>query len=148
MLKTFFAALFVCATSVFAAPIEVSDAYAREVPPNLKNSAAFMKIANTTTEELFLLGAASPVATRVELHEHVMEGEMMKMRPVEKIAIAPHAHTTLEPGGLHVMLIGLNAPMREGETIVLELYFSNGQKQTLDAVPIKSVMMGMKKHKM
>ncbi|MBE0496773.1 MAG: copper chaperone PCu(A)C [Campylobacterales bacterium] len=146
MLKRIFVALFVCATAVLAAHIEVSDAYVRAVPPNLKNSAAFMEISNTSQEEVFLLRATSPVASTVELHEHVAHQGMMKMRPVEKIAIAPHSRTSLQPSGLHVMLIGLNTPLHVGETVTLELHFSNGEEITLKEVPIKSVMMGMHKH--
>ena len=146
MLQRILVALFVYTTAIFAGQIEVSNAYARAVPPNLKNSAAFMEIANNSQEEVFLLRATSPAASTVELHEHVTHQGMMKMQPVEKIAIAPHSHTSLQPGGLHVMLIGLNTPLSVGKTITLGLYFSNGEEIILEEVPVKSVMMGMHKH--
>jgi hypothetical protein len=146
MLVRFFALIFIWATSVFAASIVVEDAYVRAVPPNLKNSAAFLKISNNTNEEIFLLKASSPVAQKVELHEHIMDQGMMKMQEVEKIAIASQSTTMLKPGGYHIMLIGLKKPLLVGESIPLELHYSNGDIMQFDAIPIKSVMMGMKKH--
>lgn len=146
MFARFFMVMIVCVASVFGASIEVKDAYARAVPPKLKNSAAFLEMNNNSKEEVFLLKATSAVAQKVELHEHVMNNGMMKMQEVEKIAIPAQASTMLKPGGYHIMLIGLKKPLLVGESISLELHYSNGDIVKLDSVPIKSVMMGMKKH--
>jgi copper(I)-binding protein len=104
----------------------VSDAYARAVPPGQANSAAFMRIQNPSGEARALIGAASPAASVVELHTHALEDGMMKMRRVEQITIPAHATVELKPGGLHLMLIGLGAPLVPGDPVDLRLSFDDG----------------------
>lgn len=89
------------------------------------NGAAYMTISNSGTEADELLAAASPVADKVELHTHIMEGEVMKMRPVKAIEVNVGEPAALKPGGLHIMLIGLKAPLKEGEKFPMTLTFKN-----------------------
>lgn len=89
------------------------------------NGAAYMTISNSGTEADELLAAASPVADKVELHTHIMEGEVMKMRPVKAIEVNVGEPAVLKPGGLHIMLIGLKAPLKEGEKFPMTLTFKN-----------------------
>ena len=89
-----------------------------------------------------LIGGSSPVAEKAELHTHIMEGGVAKMRPVDAIEVAAGTPTVLEPGGLHLMLIGLNQKLEEGATMPLTLVFENAGEVTLE-VPIKGMAGGM-----
>ncbi len=73
-----------------------------------------------------LLSATSPAATRVELHTHIRDGEVMRMRAVEAIEVPAGGAVTLAPGGLHLMLIGLTRPLAVGETVPVTLRFERG----------------------
>jgi hypothetical protein len=107
--------------------------------------AAYMKIENTGSEADALLGAASPVAETVEVHETVameapaptdgmggmetpaasdgMGGGMMGMQPIARLEIPAGGSVALEPGGYHIMLIGLKQELVAGETIEITLTF-------------------------
>jgi len=87
------------------------------------NGAAFMRLRNTGAQPDRLVSAATPAARVVELHTMTREGDVMRMRPVTDIAIAPGQTVELRPGGFHVMLIGLNAAMAQGGRVPLTLRF-------------------------
>lgn len=102
----------------------IESAWARPNPAVAPNSAAYLKIANTGAVADRLLEVRGDVAARVELHETRLESGMMTMRPItEGVAIAPGATLVLAPRGLHVMLIGLRAPLEAGQTFPLTLRF-------------------------
>ncbi len=133
-------------STLLASNIEVEDAYVRATPPNLPNSAAFMKVENNTDKEVSIVKAYSDIAKVVELHTHDMKDGVMKMYQVPKIIVPANGETILKPGGFHIMLIGLKQSLKKGKEVSLTLEFSNGESQTITA-PIKSVMGGMKHHK-
>lgn len=87
------------------------------------NGAAFMRLRNAGAQPDRLVSASTPVARVVELHTVIREGDAMRMRPVQDIAVAPGATVELRPGGFHVMLIGLNAPLAQGSRVPLTLRF-------------------------
>lgn len=85
--------------------------------------AGYLTIRNAGTVPDRLLSAATPLAGRVELHTHVPDGEVMRMRQVEGIDLPAGQSVTLLPGGLHLMLIGLIQPLRQGEAVLVTLIF-------------------------
>ncbi|WP_137179647.1 copper chaperone PCu(A)C [Roseomonas sp. AR75] len=87
------------------------------------NGAGFMTIRNTGGQADKLLSASTPIARVVELHTHVRDGDVMRMRPVADIPVPAGQTVRLRPGGLHVMLIGLNEPLRQGQEVPLTLRF-------------------------
>lgn len=108
------------------------SAWARPNPAVVPNSAAYLKMTNTGTVADRLLEVSGDVAARVELHETRLESGMMTMRPMtEGIAIAPGATLVLAPHGLHVMLIGLRAPLEVGQTFPLTLRFEQAGEVTV-----------------
>lgn len=109
------------------------------------NSASFMTLNNSEAKAVALVAGNSSAAKVVELHNHINEDGVMKMRQVEQIEIPASGTVTLQPGGYHVMLIGLNKDLMEGDNIDLNLEFSDGSQQSL-TVPVKKVMGGMKHH--
>lgn len=101
----------------------------------IANSAAYMVITTKGDAPDRLVAASSPVAATVELHTHVVEGDVMRMRPVKAIDIDPGAPAVLAPGGLHVMLMGLKGPLEEGKRFPLTLTFEKAGPVTID-VPV------------
>lgn len=129
-------------TAAETAPaISIQDAYVRAVPPGQANSAAFMVITNEGEQDRALVAAASDVAEAVELHTHTMDDGVMRMRQVERIALPAGETVTLEPGGLHVMLIGLTKDLKPGDSVALTLSFDDGSEQSL-TLPVKKIMAG------
>mgnify|MGYP001941659055 CR=1 FL=1 len=120
------------ASSVWADDaISVEHATVRATPPGQSNSAAFMTLTNASAHEVSLLSARSPVAAQVELHTHQHDQGIMRMRQVESIVLPARSSIALQPGGYHIMLLGLTAPLIAGEQTKIHLDFSNGESQTL-----------------
>lgn len=132
--------------SYAAGSVSVMNPYARAVAAGHPNSAAFMVLNNTSSQDRALVNARSSVSKVVELHTHKKEGGMMRMRQVEKMVIKAGSKTILKPGGLHIMFIGLKQQLTVGNNVDLELEFDNGEIVKL-SVPVKKVagMMKMKK---
>lgn len=103
--------------------LEIIHPWARASAGDAKNGAAYLDVVNKGGETDRLIAASTPAADRAELHQHVSENGIMKMRPVEAIEIAPGQHIVLQPGGFHIMLMGLAAPLVEGESFPLTLTF-------------------------
>lgn len=95
------------------------------------NGAGFMTLTNTGSAPDRLLSAASPAARVVELHTHIREGDVMRMRPVADIPVPPGETVRLQPGGLHVMLIGLTRPLERGQQVPVTLRFEHGGEVTV-----------------
>lgn len=122
--------------------IAVLDPYVRLVPHGQKQTAAYFTLRNGGRTGHALVKAASPAARAVELHTVVHEGGMMKMRPVPRIEVKAGGETRLQPGGLHVMLIGLTRPLQEGASVALTLTFEDGSTRQI-AAPVRPVAAGM-----
>ena len=118
--------------------ILVANPYARAVPPMMENSAMFLTLKNTGASDRALVSASSRAAEVVELHTHVKDGDVMRMRQIDKIEIKTGQSAVLEPGGLHVMLIGLKRPLMPGSTVQVDLHFDDGSSKAVVA-PIKSI---------
>jgi len=126
--------------------VQADGAYARAVPPGQSNSAAFITLINPSDADHALVSAESNAAKAAELHSHTMEEGMMKMRQVEKIDLPAGEKVKLEPGGLHLMLIGLERQLSPGEEIDMTLVFEDGSRRTLTA-PVKKVQDTMQHHR-
>ena len=131
-----------------AAPITVADAWARASAGMAKAGAAFMTIKNTGADDK-LVAASADVSDRVELHTHIHDGDVMRMRKVDAIDVPANGEAVLAPGGYHIMFLGLKAPLKEGETFPLTLTFEHGGKITVDVtVKAPGAMGGGGMHKM
>ncbi|WP_051285339.1 copper chaperone PCu(A)C [Nisaea denitrificans] len=121
--------------------ITVEHPWARATPGRAKNGAAFMKLENHGGTDDRLMAASGDVASRVELHTHLHENGVMKMRPSGPITVPAHGHAMLQPGSFHVMMIGLKAPLVEGEMFPLTLTFEKSGTVTVK-VMVQSVGAG------
>jgi copper(I)-binding protein len=104
--------------------LAIGHPYARPTAPAQPTGGGYLSIANRSGGADRLVGAAAPsVAKAVELHSMRMEGNVMRMREVASVDIAPGQSVKLEPGGLHLMLVGLKAPLVVGAAFPLTLTF-------------------------
>lgn len=102
----------------------------------------FATITNNTDTDITLVGGSSDIAPMVEVHEVVMSGGEMKMQPKEGgIVIAAGSSVTLEPGGLHVMLMNLSKAILDGDEVTVTLDFEGAPSQTL-TLPAKTSASG------
>ena len=104
--------------------IEVQGAWARPTAQG-ENGAIYFIIQNNAREIDELTGVSSDVAEAVEMHESMMEGDVMQMHPVETVPLQAGAKTTFKPGGLHIMLIGVKQDLKIGAEIEITLHFKN-----------------------
>lgn len=135
------------AASAFAAgvadQISVADPYVRMSPPGTKTTGAFMTIKNAGDKEARVVSAASSVANVTELHNHINDNGVMRMRQVKEIVVPAKGETALKPGGYHVMLIDMKAPLKEGEHVVINLGFADGSSKEVHAPVVKPTAGGM-----
>jgi copper(I)-binding protein/uncharacterized protein YcnI len=115
--------------------IAIAAPFARATP--VKVGGAFMLLKNGGKADDKLVKAASPVAEHVEIHEHVMEGGAMRMRPVDGVSVPAGGTAELQPGGYHVMLIGLKHPLKEGDHFPLTLTFEKAGTVTIQVPVLK-----------
>lgn len=114
------------------AQVSVSEPWVRATVPQQKATGAFMQL--TAAEDAKLVEVRSPAAKVVEVHEMAMEGNVMKMRAIPALALPAGKPVALKPGGYHIMLIDLVAPVKEGETVPLTLVVEgkDGKRTTVD----------------
>lgn len=124
--------------------IGISQPWARASIGKARNGAAFLTIHNDGNTDDRLTGASTSVAKGAALHSHVVDGDVVKMRRVEAIKVIPGEPTVFEPGGWHIMLMGLSVPLIEGQTFPLELDFAVAGTVTIQVEVRKPAAMGPK----
>ncbi len=149
LLGSFFLSLGVQAGS--ADQVAVIDPYVRLAPPNAPATGAFMVLRNAGDTDARLLKADSPRSRVTELHNHINDNGVMKMRQVPAIEIKRkgEAEAVLKPGSLHVMLIDMKQALKEGDVVPITLTFEDGSSKQVDAVvkPIQAEAVMMHGHK-
>ncbi|MCW0235990.1 MAG: DUF1775 domain-containing protein [Ferrovibrio sp.] len=124
-----------------AGDIQVLQPFARATPAKVGGVFLTLKNAGGTADKL--VKASSPVADNVELHTHIKDGDAMRMRAVDNIPVPANGQTALEPGGYHVMLIGLKQALKEGQSFPLTLTFEKAGTVTLQVPVQKAGSPGM-----
>lgn len=128
-----------------AADLEVENPFVREMPPTAPATGAFMTLHNRSDQEIAIVSAESDAAKTVELHTHIHDQGVMRMREIPEIGVPAMGHTELKPGGLHVMLIGPTRKLAEGDSIIITLVMKDGSKKHIEA-PVRKIM-GMGQHR-
>lgn len=144
MIKSFVAAFAVALAAVAAAPSLAHDYTLGElliVHPwagasigKAKAGAAYLTISNQGEAPDRLIAVETPAAKRAELHTHLIADGIMKMRRLKAVEVAPGEPTVFQPGGLHIMLLGLEAPLIEGDLFKLTLTFERAGKVEVDVI--------------
>lgn len=97
--------------------------WARTTVGTARPGAAYVTIINTGKTDDALIGIKTTVARKVHIHRTVREGGIMRMVPVERLSIPAGGRAVLQPGGTHLMLMGLKAPLELGDTFDVTLIF-------------------------
>jgi copper(I)-binding protein len=149
--RIFYVVILLLGFDAHAADLTVEQPWARATPGRASTGAAYLTLVNRGKEPDQLLGVATPAAAKVELHGYqrsqsaaagAHQGHVMAMRPVAQIEVKPGETVILRPDGVHVMLIGLKAPLKEGERLPLTLRFVRAGEVRIE-VPIgKAGAMG------
>jgi copper(I)-binding protein len=151
-LLTIFASIALLASlakSVLAGDIMVMNAAAPEsLTPAAKTAAVYLSIMNHGLSDDTLVSVTTPAADHAAVHETTMENDVMKMAEVERLVIPAGSTVELKPAATHVMLTGLKAPLKEGETVTLTLTFEKAGEIKTDApvVDIKSIPAASHEH--
>ncbi len=106
--------------------MEIKEAFSRTTAG--PNGAVFMDISNKGSGPVSLVGvdpSSFKNADKIELHDHIEEDGVMKMRAVENISIPSHGNAQLKPGGKHIMFFGLKEPLEKGSTQTITLLFND-----------------------
>jgi copper(I)-binding protein len=129
---TFVALFLSLAGSVYAQSVKVNEAWIRGTVQGQNATGAFMEL--TSKSNARLVNASSPAAKTVEVHNMKVEGGVMKMYPVDGVDLPAGKTVKLAPGGYHVMLMGLNAPLQAGRSIPVKLTFelADKKRETID----------------
>ncbi|MFQ1893486.1 copper chaperone PCu(A)C [Aeromonas veronii] len=135
--RAFYSLLVLGMTAPALAKVEAVDGYVRLLPPGSPNTAAFMVLKNDADQPVKLVAAASAAAGRAELHTHLHENGVMKMRQVESIEIPAKGEAVLKPGSLHIMLFEVGT-LSEQTPVPLTLTMDDGQKLDL-SLPVKPI---------
>lgn len=116
-----------CASQAWSGEVVVSGAWVRASAPGQTSAAVQLSIASQ--QEVRLLGASSPAAGRAELHNMMLENGMMKMRRIQFVPLPAGRQVDLGTGGIHVMLLDLKQPLREGGSIQLALTVQHADRR-------------------
>ncbi|MBF0269857.1 MAG: copper chaperone PCu(A)C [Alphaproteobacteria bacterium] len=151
MLRTLFLATAFCLAAMTAnahdyklGDLTIQHPWARASAGMAGAGGAFFTIVNGGASDK-LLKAEADVSKVVELHTHIKDGEVMRMRQVPDIDVAGGTETKLAPGGLHVMLIGLKAPLKEGQVFPMTLTFEKSGTVTVE-VQVQGVASSTPSH--
>ena len=134
------AVLFAAAAAAQTGAIEITDAWARATPGGASIGAAYITLRSANADRL--TGVATPVAGEAQLHQMTMAGGIAKMRPMAALDLPAGQNVTLQPGGVHIMLIGLKAPLKPGEHFPLTLHFAKAGTREITVAVGKIGAMG------
>ncbi|MFV0282949.1 MAG: copper chaperone PCu(A)C [Castellaniella sp.] len=142
------AAVLACsATAAMAGEVTVSEPWVRGTVAAQQATGAFMGL--TAAKPMRLIGASSPVTPTVEVHEMRMDNDVRKMRQVEGIDLPAGQQVALKPGGYHIMLMGLTAPLTPGMKVPMTLTFegADGTRETVEVdAPVRALASPAMKH--
>ncbi|MGF1684086.1 copper chaperone PCu(A)C [Photobacterium minamisatsumaniensis] len=121
--------------------LHIDHPWSKQVPPTSSVIAGFFNVMNHGDQNDILLGASSPIAEKTELHAHMHEDGMMKMREVEQIEIPANDTQSLKPGGYHIMFFNINEVPKLGDKFPVTLNFKNAGKVNIDVKVEKATYM-------
>jgi copper(I)-binding protein len=128
---TFCLAFSVTGMAQTGSAIEIAHPFARGTAVTAKTGAAYFTIVNSGASDDRLIAASSPIAEKSELHTTIDDNGVMKMRPLAAVAVKAGERVELKPGGMHLMLTGLKAPLKVGQRFPLTLTFEKAGPVTV-----------------
>lgn len=122
--------LFSCSKQV---EFEVTDLVIREAPPGAETGVAYLAIRNNSDKSLVLNYVHTPRTSMVEVHRHLYENGLMKMREVRHLTVDPQSTVEFTPGGYHLMLFGADSRFEAGQEVPITFEFENKPPLTMSA---------------
>ena len=107
--------------------LAVLDVYTAELPPGKSVAAIYLKIQNPSQNQYVLNYIHSPIFDHIELHRNIYEKGMMKMRPVSHLTVKAKSEVIFEPGGYHLMAMGADKQLKNGDSFDITLEFEGGK---------------------
>ncbi|RON15171.1 copper chaperone PCu(A)C [Pseudomonas frederiksbergensis] len=131
-----------------AGELEIAHPWSQELPPNAPTVAAYFVIHNSGKTADRLLSVDSPIAGVAQLHEHVMQNDLMKMQQVPSVEIPAGGEVTFAPMAYHVMLLELKdrSLLSDGKRFPLTMHFEKSGDVTVDVTVQKKAPDGMQEH--
>jgi copper(I)-binding protein len=125
--------LLLCNTSAYAQTsgqnsIAIEHAWARATPAGAKTGAAYLTVVNNGKATDTLVSASTPVANEVQFHSVKEENGVSSMREMSTVEVRPGASVTFNPGGMHIMIVGLKQPLKEGQSFPMTVTFEKAGK--------------------
>jgi copper(I)-binding protein len=127
MMRLFLVFLLFLAPFLSYANLEIEDATVRLLPPGVPNTSAYFMLKNKGNESISIVSASSDIARKVELHAHIMEDEVMSMVKQDEVLVKAGESVHFQPGGFHLMMFGLQRPLKKDELIDIQLVTSEGE---------------------
>jgi len=115
------------AAGTASAALQVSDAWMRALPPGQPTAAAYLTLKNVSESPILLVEISASVASRVEIHESVQEDGMWRMRAMPRMELAAGQSLSLEPGGIHLMMFGMQRSPQPGQQFQFEFTLASGE---------------------
>lgn len=115
-----------------APQVEVSRAWARATAAGQETGGVFLTLRDRGGSGDRLVGGSSPAARLVEIHTMTMDGSVMRMRRQDSVDIPAGGSVELAPGGTHLMLVGLKAPLNQGKTVSVSLDFEKAGRRQVE----------------
>ncbi len=117
-------------------PLQINDAWIREAPPGASAMAGYMRITNNAENNIILHSASSPAFKAIEFHRSIEKDGVYKMEPHLHLHIASNTTIELKPGDYHLMMFNPTNTLKEGDTAVVKLFFSDKQVVST-TIPVK-----------
>ena len=129
--------------------LQIAHPWSQELPPNAPTVAAYFVINNQGKTADRLLSVDTPIAGEAQLHEHVMQGDMMKMQHVPSVEVPAGGEVTFAPMAYHVMLLGLKdrSLLTDGKRFPMTLHFEKSGDVTVEVAVQKQAPDAMQEHK-
>ncbi|NNJ17742.1 copper chaperone PCu(A)C [Pseudomonas putida CSV86] len=139
---------FVSAHEYNVGNLHIAHPWSLALPPNAPNVAAYFVIDNKGAEADRLLSVDTPVSDRSELHEHVMNGDVMRMQQVPNVAVPAHGQVTFSPSAYHVMIMQpkVRSLLTDGKRFPLTLHFEKAGDITVEVAVQKQPPEGTSAH--
>ena len=125
--------------------LSVEEPWVKEGPPGARVLAGYMTIRNGSKQTLTIVGVSSPAFAMVEIHRTEVQDGMARMIEQERLDVPASGHVSLQPGGYHLMLMGANRALQEGDTVTLNLQLENGAPVAVQA-PVRKATLGTHHH--
>lgn len=124
---------------------KVESAWARATPGLVRNGGGYFVAKNTGKDGDRIVGVLADVSAKVELHSHINDNGVMRMRRLDGVDLPAGGEVTFKPGGPHIMFIGLHKPLKKGDRFPVTVMFEKAGNQTVE---VTVMGVGAMKHDM